>query len=126
MDAGAVLGTLPRWNGRAATMGFCYGGPFAISGRGGWATTGISCHGSQMLDYLGELDGVTAPVCIVWGDRDHRAPRPVLDAYRDAAHEKNVEVYVFPGVEHGFMMPGSRRRSTPKRAISPWPAPARS
>ena len=36
---------------------------------------GISCHGSQMLDYIGELDGVTAPVCISWGDQDHRAPR---------------------------------------------------
>src|ERR1700726_5348938 len=74
-DTLAHLGKLPQFNGRAVAMGFCYGGPYAILGpkRLGYAA-GISCHGSQMLDYVGELDGVTAPVCIIWGDRDHRAP----------------------------------------------------
>jgi DNA-binding MarR family transcriptional regulator len=68
----------------------------------------LSDHGSQMLDYIGELDGVTQPVCIIWGDQDHRAPPPVLDAYRPLpARMKNVEVHIFPGVQHGYMMPGN-------------------
>jgi carboxymethylenebutenolidase len=107
LDTLSYLRTLPQFNGRVATMGFCYGGPFAILGpkRLGF-DAGISCHGSQMLDYLGELDGVTQPVCIIWGDQDHRAPPPVLDAYRAVpARMPNVEVHIFPGVEHGFMMP---------------------
>ena len=59
-----------------------------------------------MLDYLGELDRVTQPVCLVWGDQDHRAPPPLLDAYRAAAARMtNVEVHIFPGIQHGFMMP---------------------
>jgi carboxymethylenebutenolidase len=109
VDTLAHLRTLPQCNGRAATMGFCYGGPFAILGpkRLGF-DAGISCHGSQMLDYLGELDGVTQPVCIIWGDQDHRAPPPVLDAYRAAASRMtNVEVHIVPGIQHGFMMPSS-------------------
>jgi carboxymethylenebutenolidase len=109
IDTLAYLRTLPRSNGRAATMGFCYGGPFAILGpqRLGY-DAGISCHGSQMLDYLSELDGVTAPVCIIWGDQDHRAPPPVRDAYRAVASRvPNVEVHIFPGIQHGFMMPSS-------------------
>jgi carboxymethylenebutenolidase len=109
IDTLAYLRTLPRCNGRAATMGFCYGGPFAILGpqRLGY-DAGISCHGSQMLDYLSELDGVTAPVCIIWGDQDHRAPPPVRDAYRAVASRvPNVEVHIFPGIQHGFMMPSS-------------------
>jgi carboxymethylenebutenolidase len=109
VDTLAYLRTLPRCNGRAATMGFCYGGPFAILGpqRLGY-DAGISCHGSQMLDYLSELDGVTAPVCIIWGDQDHRAPPPVRDAYRAVASRMpNVEVHIFPGIQHGFMMPSS-------------------
>lgn len=117
VDTRAFLGTLPQWNGRAATMGFCYGGPFAIVGphRLGY-DAGISCHGSQMLDYLDVLDGVAAPVCIIWGDQDHRAPQPVLDAYRAAAEARpNVEVRIFPGVEHGFMMPGSDAYDAPAR-----------
>ncbi len=108
-DTLAYLRTLPQFNGRAATIGFCYGGPYAIIGpqRLGYAA-GISCHGTQMLDYIGELDGVCAPVCIIWGDRDHRAPPQVLDAYRPVpARMTNVEVHIFPGVKHGYMMRGT-------------------
>ena len=108
-DTLAYLRTLPNFNGKAAAMGFCYGGPYAniAPKRLGYAA-GISCHGTQMLDYIGELDGVTQPVCILWGDKDHLAPPPVLDAYRGiAARMKNVALEIFPGAEHGYMMPAS-------------------
>ncbi len=103
------LRTLSSFNGKAAVMGFCYGGPYAVLGpkRLGFAA-GISCHGTQMLDFVGEVDGVTQPLCIVWGDNDRVAPPPVLDAYRAAAARMaNVEVKIFPGVIHGFMMRGN-------------------
>ena len=109
VDTLAMLRTQPQFNGRAAVMGFCYGGPYAILGpkRLGYAA-GISCHGTQMLDYLHELDGVSQPVCIIWGDQDFAAPADVLDAYRGVpARQKNVEVHIFPGVQHGYMMPGN-------------------
>jgi carboxymethylenebutenolidase len=105
-DTLAELRKLPQFNGRAAAMGFCYGGPYAILGpkRLGYAA-GISCHGTQMLDYIRELDGVAEPVCIIWGDRDHRAPEEVLNAYRALpSRMNNVEVHIFPGVQHGYMM----------------------
>jgi carboxymethylenebutenolidase len=105
-DTLAMLKKQPSFNGRAAVIGFCYGGPFAILGpkRLGYAA-GVSCHGTQMLDYIGELEGVTQPVCVIWGDKDAMAPPPVLEAYRAvAARMKNVELHVFPGVEHGYMM----------------------
>jgi carboxymethylenebutenolidase len=106
IDTLGFLRTLPQFNGRAATMGFCYGGPYAILGpkRLGYAA-GISCHGTRLLDYIGELDGVTAPVCIVWGDQDYVAPAEVRDAYvAVAARMPNVQVHVFPGILHGYMM----------------------
>ena len=106
-DTLAHLRTLKQFNGRAAAMGFCYGGPYAILGpkRLGYAA-GISCHGSRMQDYIGELDGVTAPVCIIWGDEDNQAPPDVLDMYRKAAARmSNVELHIFPGIKHAYMMP---------------------
>jgi carboxymethylenebutenolidase len=109
IDTLTHLRTLPQFNGRAATMGFCYGGPYAIIGpkRLGYAA-GISCHGSRMLDYIPEIEGVSEPVCIIWGDRDRLAPAEVLDAYRAIpARMKNVEIHIFPGILHGYMMPGS-------------------
>ena len=36
---------------------------------------GVSCHGTQRLDYIKELDGSQQPVSIIWGDQDHAAPR---------------------------------------------------
>ncbi len=108
-DTLAHLSTLLKFNGRAVAMGFCYGGPYAILGpkRLGYAA-GICCHGTQMLNYIQELDGVGEPVCIIWGDQDHRAPAEVLDAYRAIPlRMKNVEVHIFSGVRHGYMMRGS-------------------
>lgn len=109
IDTLAEVRKQPQFNGRAAAMGFCYGGPYAILGpkRLGYEA-GISCHGTQMLAFLKDLDGVTKPVCIMWGDKDHAAPAEVLDAYRGVpARMKNVEVHIFPGVLHGYMMRGN-------------------
>jgi carboxymethylenebutenolidase len=108
-DTLTYLHTLPQHNGRAAAMGFCYGGPYALLGpkRLGY-DAGISCHGSQLLDFIGELDGLAAPVCIMWGDKDFAAPPEVRDAYRAAAaRQQNLEVHVFPGIDHGYMLPHS-------------------
>lgn len=120
-DTLAEIRKLAQFNGRAAVIGFCYGGPYAILGpkRLGY-DAGISCHGTQMLDFIGELDGVTAPVSIIWGDQDHAAPANVLAAYRAVpARMKNVDMHVFPGVLHGYMMPGNPQAfSAPTRKFS--------
>src|SRR5262249_13669716 len=107
-DTLARLGEVPQFNGSAVAMGFCYGGPYAVLGpkRLGYAA-GVSCHGTQMLDYLRDLEDVRAPVCILWGDRDHRAPADGLNAYRAlASRQNNVELHIFPSVQHGYMMQG--------------------
>jgi carboxymethylenebutenolidase len=108
-DTLAYLRTLKQFNGRAAVMGFCYGGPYAIIGpkRLGF-DAGLSCHGTQLLDYIGEIEGVHEPVCIMWGDQDHAAPVKVLDAYRAIAPRiANLELHIFPGILHGYMMPAA-------------------
>src|SRR5688572_20913632 len=110
-DTLAEVRKLPQFNGRAAAMGFCYGGPYAILGpkRLGYSA-GISCHGTQLGDYIKELDGITQPVCIIWGDQDHAAPPPVQEMYRAVpARMKNVDVHIFPGIQHGYMMKGGEK-----------------
>ena len=110
-DTLAELRKQPQFNGRAAAMGFCYGGPYAILGpkRLGY-DAGISCHGTQMLDFLKDLEGVAQPVCIIWGDQDHAAAPEVQKVYRGVpSRMKNVEVHIFPGVLHGYMMRGNAK-----------------
>ena len=68
-----------------------------------------------MLDYLHEIEDVSEPVCILWGDRDHRAPDEVLSAYRALASKKtNVDLHIFPGVQHGYMMRGAPKAFDPQ------------
>src|ERR1700730_15645849 len=57
VDMLAYLRTLSQFNGQAAVTGFGYGGPYANPGpkRSGHSA-GISCHGTQFLDYVQELD----------------------------------------------------------------------
>lgn len=119
-DTLAMLKTQPAFNGRAAVAGFCFGGPYALIGpkRLGFEV-GISCHGSAMEDFIAEADGVSGPVCLLWGDRDNRAPAPVLDAYRAlAARMPGMELHVFPGVQHGYMMKGDERHDAAAYAFS--------
>ena len=109
-DVLPVLRKEPLFNGRAAVIGFCYGGPFSVLGpkRLGY-DAGISCHGTQMLDFIHEFEGLTKPVCLIWGDKDHAAPPNVLHAYRKLSERmKNVELHVFPGIEHGYMMKAAK------------------
>ena len=108
-DTLKAVRALPQHNGRTMAMGLCYGGPYALIGpkRLGF-DAGISCHGTQLVDFIHELDGATKPVAILWGDKDFAAPPEVIGAYRAvAARQPNVEVHVFPGVLHGYMMPHS-------------------
>ena len=121
VDVRAALRKQPLWNGRAALIGFCYGGPYAILGpkRLGY-DAGISCHGTQLLDFLPEMEGLDKPVCVIWGDQDVMAPPPVLEAYRAAATRmRNLDLHVFPGVQHGYMMPhGEKAYDEKVRAFS--------
>ena len=108
IDVMTMLRSQPSFNGRAALLGFCYAGPYAILApkRLGYAA-GISCHGTRMLDYVDELEGLDSPIHIFWGDQDREAPSSVVERYRAvAARMKNVAVHVFRGVEHGYMMRG--------------------
>ncbi|MCW5604638.1 MAG: dienelactone hydrolase family protein [Burkholderiales bacterium] len=105
-DTLAAVRQLPLHNGRAAAMGFCFGGPYAVIGpkRLGF-DAGIGCHCTQMKDFLHEFDGLEKPVCLIWGDRDVAAPPEVLAAYTERAQRQpNLAVHVFPGIQHGYMM----------------------
>jgi carboxymethylenebutenolidase len=120
-DTLKAVRALPQSNGRAMAMGLCYGGPYAILGpkRLGF-DAGLSCHGTQLVDFLDDLDGVAQPVCILWGDQDFAAPPEVRDTAKAiAGRQNNVEVHVFPGVVHGYMFPHSPQAFNAKaRAFS--------
>ena len=70
----------------------------------------VSASAKQVRPWRnGELNGVTKPVCLIWGDKDVMAPPELLEAYRPLpARMKNFELHVFPGILHGYMMRGHK------------------
>ena len=105
-DTLAMIKKLPQHNGKAAAMGFCYGGPYAAIGpkRLGF-DAGIGCHSTQMKDFMHEFDGLSKPVCLIWGDQDFAAPPEVQAAYVELAKKQpQLAVHIFPGIQHGYMM----------------------
>ena len=110
-DTLQMVQTLPQHNSKALAMGFCFGGPYAVLGprRLGF-DAGIGCHSTQMKDFLGEFDGLTKPVCLIWGDLDHAAPPEVQAAYLDKAKAvPDLHVHIFPNILHGYMMRGNAK-----------------
>ena len=103
-DTIAELETRDQCNGRIAVIGLCYGGPYAILGpaRLGCAA-GIAFHGTKVQNYLDELDGVTAPIVLHWGDQDHALPPEALAHIRAAtAGRADTDITIYPGLQHGY------------------------
>lgn len=93
-------------NGAVAVMGFCYGGPYALIGMARLGMDAGCCyHGTSMGNYVSDLEACKKPLLIHWGSEDHAAPPEVVTQYKDAASKMdNLELHIFPGVKHGYMM----------------------
>eukprot|EP00543_Licmophora_paradoxa_P002906 CAMPEP_0202449276 /NCGR_PEP_ID=MMETSP1360-20130828/8018_1 /ASSEMBLY_ACC=CAM_ASM_000848 /TAXON_ID=515479 /ORGANISM="Licmophora paradoxa, Strain CCMP2313" /LENGTH=285 /DNA_ID=CAMNT_0049067143 /DNA_START=116 /DNA_END=970 /DNA_ORIENTATION=- len=90
---------------KLAVMGFCYGGGKAIRFTTQKRPDAITvvCYGSPVTD-VNELQKLERPVCGVFGQLDVQFPPPLLEAFRNALSEANVQhdVKVYDGVGHAF------------------------
>ena len=110
-DGLAYLKGLAGYNGRTATIGFCYGGPYAVLGatRLG-CDAGISYHGTKVETYFDELElnSNGATISLHWGDLDHAAPPHCQEGAAELnAKMSNLDVIIYPGIKHGYMMPSA-------------------
>jgi carboxymethylenebutenolidase len=89
-------------NGKSAIFGFCFGGPFAVIGitiLG--CDAGASFHGSDFEDQLANLQQVSRPLQLHWGDNDFALSPELLGRVRDA-HTPSCTVFIYPGVKHAY------------------------
>jgi len=96
--------------GKAATMGYCLGGKlaFLMAARSD-ADCNISYYGGGIDKLLGEAKKIKKPLLMHIGENDRSIP---LEAQRDILdemnHMKNVEIHVYPGVDHAFARMGGQ------------------
>ena len=95
-------------SGRVAAIGFCMGGrtAFLAAARGG-VDASISLYALGIAKHLDELRTITTPLQLHYGLNDEHVPKSEVDAVIAAAKgNRNVEVHLYPGAEHGFFTKG--------------------
>ncbi|HEX7813657.1 dienelactone hydrolase family protein [Dyella sp.] len=83
-----------------ATLGYCWGGSLAYLAAA--RLTGVTCavgyYGAQIAGHANET--LHAPVLLHYAEHDEYIPLADMEKVRDLHPE--IEMYLYPGTEHGF------------------------
>jgi carboxymethylenebutenolidase len=84
-------------------MGFCLGGRLAVLGaQDGNVISAVSLYGVGIERHLDLLASAKCPLQLHYGDRDRWVPNTAVEAVRQASAERDIEIHVYPGINHGF------------------------
>jgi carboxymethylenebutenolidase len=111
-DAGAkdikdtvnTVAKLPECTGKVAVLGYCIGGlmTFLTAVRYG-VDAAVAYHGGDTEKYLGEVDGLHAPLLMHLGEEDEFISKSAQAQIKAAlAGKPNVTIYSYPGQWHAF------------------------
>jgi carboxymethylenebutenolidase len=111
-DAGAkdikdtvdTVARLPECTGKVAVLGYCIGGlmTFLTAVRYD-VDAAVAYHGGDTEKYLGEVDGLHAPLLMHLGEEDEFISKSAQAQIKAAlATKSNATVYSYPGQWHAF------------------------
>jgi carboxymethylenebutenolidase len=111
-DAGArdvkdtvnVVAKLAECSGQVAVLGYCLGGlmTFLTAVRYG-VDAAVVYHGGDTEKYLGEIDGLEAPLLMHLAEEDEFISKPAQAEIKAAlAGKPKATVYSYPGQNHAF------------------------
>lgn len=103
-DTIATAAKFPDGAGKVAVLGYCLGGlmVFMVAARCE-IDAGVWYHGGDTEKYLGEADGVTAPLLMHVAEEDEFISREARAQIKAALGGKpNVTIYSYPGQHHAF------------------------
>ncbi|MEX3967797.1 dienelactone hydrolase family protein [Paraburkholderia sp. EG286B] len=116
----AVLRTLPECRGEAGVLGFCLGGKLA------WLAAcrlpvacAVSYYGVGIEKALDEAANIKGRVVLNIAALDRFCPADAQQQITAAlGHKENVEVYVYPGVDHAFARKGGDHFDKPSAMMA--------
>jgi carboxymethylenebutenolidase len=103
-DTANVVGKLAGCSGRVAVLGYCLGGlmTFLTAVRYG-VDAAVVYHGGDTEKYLGEIDGLNAPLLMHLAEEDEFISKAAQAEIKAAlASKPNATVYSYPGQHHAF------------------------
>jgi dienelactone hydrolase len=112
-----VLRSQPDVDGRAAAIGYCFGGMVVLTlARAGVDLAGVvSMHGALGTAHPAAAGGVTAKVLVCHGALDPHVPMTDVDAFVDEMNRAGAdwEVNIYGGAVHGFTHKDAVPAATP-------------
>lgn len=99
---------LPECNGKWACVGYCFGGRYTLlAGAYMGADAVAAFHPSRMGAELEAAAALRVPASFHCGGADQQVPISEIEAVQRAlGGDPLAELYVYPGVGHGFTSPG--------------------
>ena len=103
-DTVNAMAKLPGCTGKVAVLGYCLGGLMtfltAVRYR---VDAAVAYHGGDTEKYLGEVDGLHAPVLMHLAEEDEFISKAAQAEIKAALAKKpNATVYSYPGQHHAF------------------------
>src|SRR5258708_7296954 len=128
-DAGAkdvkdtidAVRSLPDCNGQVAILGYCLGAlmVFLTAVRYDGFDAAVAYHGSDTEKYLGELDGLTAPLLMHLAEEDEFISKAAQAEIKAALAKKpNTAVYSYPSQNHACSRHGGTHYNAEAAALS--------
>ncbi len=89
---------------KVGVIGYCMGGTVAIAAAAGAvADVVVSYYPLKIKERMDDYRSITTPTVIHIGSQDPYAPPEAVSTLQDACRGRpEVELYVYPGAEHGF------------------------
>jgi carboxymethylenebutenolidase len=127
-DAGArdikdtvnVAAKLPGCTGKVAVLGYCLGGlmTFLTAVRYG-VDAAVAYHGGDTEKYLGELNGLNAPLLMHLAEEDEFISKAAQAEIKAALAKKpKTTVYSYPGQNHAFSRHGGAHYNAAAAALA--------
>jgi carboxymethylenebutenolidase len=112
---------LPECNGKVAVLGYCLGAlmVFLTAVRCHGVDAAVAYHGGDTEKYLGEVDGLNAPLVMHLAEEDEFISKAAQAEIKAALSKKpNATVYSYPGQNHAFSRHGGAHYNAEAAALA--------
>ena len=98
--------------GKVGALGFCLGGRLAVLAAAHCGIdAAVAYYGVGIEKELDSVKAVKCPMVLHFAEKDSYTPPAVIEQVRAGFKGRDdVEIYVYPGVDHGFNSPGRKDR----------------
>jgi carboxymethylenebutenolidase len=103
-DTADTVAKMPECTGKIAVLGYCLGALMTFLTAVRYSVdAAVAYHGGDTDKYLGEVDGLLAPLLMHLGEEDEFISKPAQAAIKAAlASKPSATVYSYPGQRHAF------------------------